>query len=123
MARGEQSRGGAGELGQASISLVAVVPFLVLVALAALQFAFAGHAVLPAANAARAAARASYTGADPTRAARAALPRSLRDGAKVRTADGSAEVELDAPRALPVLPRIPVTAAAQLGPEGGVVGG
>lgn len=123
MAFGERRRIDGGELGQASVSLIAVVPVLIVVALAAIQFALAGHAVLSAANAARAAARASYTGADPTRAARAALPDSLRDGVRVRTASDRAEVELRAPRALPFLPAIAVSGSALLGPEDGVSDG
>lgn len=123
MAIGATSRSARRELGQASVSLVAVVPALVIAALAALQFALCGHAALSAANAARAAARASYAGADATRAARAALPDALRPGVTVRTADGRAEVELEAPRALPLLPHIPVSASARLGPEGGIAGG
>lgn len=108
------------QAGQSSVSLIAVVPAFIVAALAAVQFALAGHAALSAANAARAAARASYAGADPTTAARAALPRSLRDGVEVRTTGDRAEVEVEAPRALPFLPVIPVTAAAELGPSGGV---
>ena len=108
-----------GQAGQASVSLVAVVPAFLVAALAAVQFGLAGHAALSAANAARAAARASYTGADPSAAARAALPSSLVGGAEVSTDGDSAEVEVSTPRALPFLPIIPVTATAQLGPAGG----
>ena len=118
-----EARRGCGERGQAAVSLVAVVPGLILAALAAIQFALAGHAALSAANAARAAARAAFAGTDPERAARAALPESLRDGAEVDAGDEGAEVELDAPRALPFLPRIPVSASALLGPEDGVPDG
>lgn len=123
MASGGARRPRAGEGGQAAVSLIAVVPALVLVALAMVQFALAGHAALSAANAARAAARASYAGSDPESAARAALPSSLREGARVSTDEEGAEVELRAPRALPFLPAIPVSASALLGPEGGVAGG
>ena len=112
-----------GEAGQASVSLIAVVPGLIVAALAAIQFALAGHAALSAANAARAAARASYTGADPTVAARAALPDALVRGADVRTEGDRVRVELDAPSALPFLPAVPVGASAALGPAGGVPGG
>ena len=71
-------------------------------------------------RAARAAARAAYAGTDPERAAKAALPDSMRGSLVVHAGDDRAEVELDAPRALPFLPRIPVSAAALLGPEDGV---
>lgn len=111
------------ERGQASVSLIAVVPALIVAALAAIQFALAGHAALSAANAARAAARASYAGADVGDAARAALPDSMRDGAEVRTDGGKAKVEVEAPRALPFLPPIPVSASTALGPEGGELDG
>ena len=109
-----------GQRGQASVALIAVVPGLIVAALAAIQFALAGHAALSAANAARAAARASYAGANPVRAARAALPGSLRDGARVDSSDEETEVEVRAPRALPFLPAIAISAAAHVGPEDGV---
>lgn len=109
-----------GDGGQASVSLVAVVPGLVILALAMVQFALAGHAALSAANAARAAARASYTGSDPTDAARAALPPSFRERAEVSARGDRAEVEVEAPRALPFLPVIDVTGSAQLAPDDGV---
>jgi hypothetical protein len=118
---GERPRGG--ESGQASIALIAAVPALVVAALAALQFALAGDAALSAANAARAAARASYVGADPSMAARAALPPSLRNGVRVRAREDHAEVRVEAPRALPFLPGIGVSASAGIGPAGGVPGG
>lgn len=110
----------AGESGQASVSFVAVVPGLVIVALAMVQFALAGHAALAAANAARAAARASYTGSDPADAARAALPPSFREQAEVSARGDRAEVEVKAPRALPFFPVIDVTGSAQLAPDDGI---
>lgn len=105
------------------MSLAAVVPGLIVAALAALQFALAGHALLSASHAARAAARASYTGADPDDAARSALPRSFRAAADVTTDGATAEVEVEAPRALPFLPAIPVSASAELGPRDGAPDG
>ena len=117
-------RGGkSGESGQVAVSLVAVVPGLILVALAMVQFALAGHAALSAATAARAAARASYTGSDPAEAARAALPASLRDGVRVTSDRDRTRVELKAPRALPFLPSIPIAASALLGPAEGATDG
>ena len=112
-----------GQHGQVSVSLVAVVPGLIVAALAAIQFGLAGYAVLSAANASRAAARASYTGADPEEAARAALPEALLGNAKVRAPEDRAEVEVLVPRTLPFLPAIPVSASAQLGPDEGVPDG
>jgi len=114
---------GSGESGQAAVAFVAVIPVLVIVALALLQAALAGHAVLTAAGAARAAARADYVGADPERAARRALPPSFRAAATVEVGADSAAVEVTAPRALPLGPRIPVSAASLLGPPEGVPGG
>jgi len=111
------------QAGQASVAFVAVVPGLIVAALAAIQFALAGHAALSAANAARAAARAEYVGGDPAKAARAALPGSFRAAAEVRAREDRAEVEVEAPRALPFLPAIPVSASALLGPEDGVPDG
>jgi len=122
MIRRERSRVG-DEVGQASVALVAVVPGLILAALAAVQFALAGHAAISAANAARAAARASYAGANVADAARAALPESFREEADVRKREEGVEVEVDAPRALPFLPAIGVSAAAALGPEDGAPDG
>jgi Flp pilus assembly protein TadG len=123
MASEHADRGSEGEKGQAAVSFVAVVPLLVLIGLALAQFALAGHAAVSAATAARAAARASYTGSDPTRAARAALPPALREGAKVAVDDEGAEVEVRAPEALPVLPAIHVRGSAELGPEDGLPDG
>lgn len=116
-------RRGAGEGGQAAVSLIAVVPGLILLALAMVQFVLAGHAAISAATAARAAARASYAGSDPTRAARAALPPPMREDAEVSTDDEGAEVEVRAPRALPFLPAIAVRGSAELGPADGVADG
>jgi hypothetical protein len=99
---------------------VATVPAVILVALTMVQFALAGHAAMAAANAARAAARAAYTGGDAAAAARAALPESLREGLSVSADGARAEVEVQAPRALPFMPEVPVSSRAELGPEDGV---
>jgi hypothetical protein len=112
-----------GERGQAAVAFVAAVPVLVAITLALLQLTLAGHATLNAANAARAAARADYVGAGVERAARQALPPSLREGAAVAVGDASVEVELEVPRALPVGPPIAVSASSRLGPADGVPGG
>ena len=71
------------ESGQASVELVAVVPFVILAALAACQIALAGHTLWLTAGAARAAARADTVGASPERAARSALPDSMERGLSV----------------------------------------
>lgn len=123
MSHARRPRSPSDECGQASVSLVAVVPGLIVAALAAIQFALAGYALLSAANASRAAARASYAGADAEDAARAALPDSMRGEARVRTPDDRAEVRVLVPKAFPFLPSIPVSASAALGPDDGVPDG
>jgi Flp pilus assembly protein TadG len=62
------------ESGQASVELVALLPLLVAVVAAAAQLLAAGAARELAGNAAEAGAIALVQGADPNRAARAALP-------------------------------------------------
>jgi hypothetical protein len=76
--------------GQASVEMVAVIPFLILAALAAWQIALAGHALWLTAGAARAAARAETVGASAERAARSALPDAMEHDLSVerRRADG-----------------------------------
>src|SRR4051794_24452470 len=105
-----------GEEGTASVELVAVVPFLLLALLAAAQIALAGQALWSASVAARAGARAGVVGGDPAAAARAALPPSLRRGAKVEDDDGVA-VRVEVPRLIPSLPSVRVGASSSL--EGG----
>lgn len=107
-----------GEEGTASVELVAVVPFLLLAVLAAAQLALAGQALWSAGVAARAGARAALVGGDPDAAARAALPPSMRPGAKVEDEDG-VRVRVDVPRLIPSLPAVRVGAASALGGEDG----
>jgi pilus assembly protein CpaE len=112
MARTSQS-------GQASVEMVAVVPFVLLVGLVLWQLVLAGHTLWMAGNAARVAARAEAVGSDAERAARTALPDALERGMQVSEAGSSAgvEVRLQVPF---VLPRwqtpIPVAASANLEP-------
>ena len=72
------------ERGQASVELIGVVPFVLLVGAVAWQLALAGHTAWLGAHAARAAARADTVGRDAAGAARSALPRSLERGLEVR---------------------------------------
>ena len=72
------------QLGQASVELVAILPFVVLVGAVVWQLALAGHTAWLTANAARAAARADTVGRDTGRAARSALPRSMERDLEVR---------------------------------------
>ena len=104
--------------GQASAELVAIVPLLVLVVAAAAQFAAAGWALWSAASAARAGARAAHVGGDPERVARDALPKPLRKDAEIDD-DEDLRVRLEAPGLVPGLPRIGVSAAANLDPLAG----
>ena len=108
-----------GEEGTASVELVAVVPFLLLALLVAAQIALAGQALWSAGVAARAGARAALVGEDAAAAARAALPSSMRQGARVEEGDGAEaepgiSVEVEVPRLLPSLPRVRVAAGSGL---------
>jgi hypothetical protein len=98
--------------------LIAVVPFLLLAVLAAAQIALAGHALWSASVAARAGARAALVGGDARRAARRALPPSMRAGAEVDDS-GAVSVRVAVPRLWPRLPRVLVGAKSSLGVDGG----
>jgi hypothetical protein len=88
----------AGQAGQASVELVAVVPFVLLVALVCWQLALAGQTAWLCANAARAAARAEVVGRDGAAAARSALPGTLEHGLKVtRAGKGAVRVAVRLP--------------------------
>lgn len=107
-----------GEEGTASVELVAVVPFLLLAMVAVAQIALAGQALWSASVAARAGARAALVGGDATAAARAALPPSLRHGAKVED-EGEVAVRVEVPRLIPSLPPVRVGASSGLEPGDG----
>jgi hypothetical protein len=107
-----------GEEGTASVELVAVVPFLLLALLAAAQIAVAGQALWSAGVAARAGARAALVDEDATVAARRALSPSLRSGAEVEDA-GKISVRVPVPQLLPGLPKVMVSAGADLEPGDG----
>lgn len=106
------------EAGTASVELIAVVPFLLLLTLVAAQLALAGQALWSAGVAARAGARAALVGSDARQAARRALPPSMRAQAKVSDT-GAVAVRVVVPRLLPGLPRFTVDARTQLGPGDG----
>lgn len=112
------SSAGHREGGTASVELVAVVPFLLLAVLAAVQIALAGQALWSASVAARAGARAALVGADATAAAQRALPPSLRAGSTVKES-GEVSVRVPVPRLFPGLPRVTVGARADLEPGDG----
>lgn len=107
------------ERGQASVELVAALPFVLLAGALAWQLALAGHTAWMAAHAARAGARAEVVDGDVGAAVRSALPGGLERGLEVRRSDGAVRVRV----AVPLLHhgwRLPVTvgASASLG-EGG----
>jgi hypothetical protein len=82
--------------GQATVELVALLPVIVVIALAVWQVAVAGHAVWAAGAAARAAARAEAVGGSAERVARRLLPRRVRGRARVRAEEGG-EVRVEVP--------------------------
>jgi pilus assembly protein CpaE len=87
-----------GQRGQASIELVAALPFVLLVAAIVWQLALAGQTAWLTANAARAGARAEVVGRDPEVAARSALPGSLERGLEVeRRGAGGVRVSVRIP--------------------------
>lgn len=89
---------GSTERGQASVELVAVLPFVLLAGLICWQLALAGHVAWMSAHAARAGARAELVGKDPASAARSALPDGLERGLEVdRTGAGGVRVGVDVP--------------------------
>jgi hypothetical protein len=106
-----------GEGGTASVELIAVMPFLFLAVLAVAQLGLVGQALWSAGVAARAGARAALVGGSAPKAARAALPTSMRQGSAVREEDG-VTVRVAVPRLLPGLPRIEIAARTSLGGDG-----
>ena len=77
-----------GELGQATVELVALLPLLAVIGTLLWQAVVAGQAIWFAGSAARAAARASAIGADARAAALRVLPERLEDGLEVRRERG-----------------------------------
>jgi hypothetical protein len=99
------------------VEFVAVVPFVLVAALVAWQLVLVGHVAWDAAGAARSGARAAVVGGDAARAARSALPMSLRRGTSV-TARAGGGVRVSVPIPLVVYNwRTPlhVSATASLG--------
>ena len=116
-------RGRPRESGQASVELVAAIPVLLVGLALAVQAALVGYGAWSAGTAARAAARASYVGADPLNAARAALPGALRDRVEINADgdDGGAiEVALEVPTVIPKIGPIELSSSSQLGPADGL---
>jgi hypothetical protein len=87
--------------GQATVELVALLPFVGLVIAILWQVALAGSAIWFAGGAARAAARAEAVGTDPLRAARGVLPGRLEHGLRVhRERDGGIALVVQIPAVL-----------------------
>lgn len=107
------SSAGHRERGTASVELVAVIPFLLLAVLAAVQIVLAGHSLWSAGVAARAGARAALVGRDATAAARRALPPSLREGVEVKGGE-EVSVRVAVPGFFPGLPALEVGASSAL---------
>ena len=100
--------------GQASVELVALLPFLALVVAALGQVALLAHASWAASQAATAAARAHAVGNDPVLAARHALPGHLEHGLRVDAGDGGeVRVRLRGPSLVPALSVGAITASGR----------
>jgi TadE-like protein len=89
--------------GQASIETVALLPVLLLAAVACWQAVLVGWTAVSAAHAARAAARAELVGDPPQPAAMAALPDSMRAGLAVRSDGRAVHVHVRVPAVIPGL--------------------
>jgi len=111
--RRREHRHRAYERGQASVELVAIVPFALLAGLIVFQLALAGHAAWMSANAARVAARAETVGKNGEQAARSALPAYLERGLQVERAEGSrVTVRVRVPYVVPIRAASPVAVSA-----------
>ena len=92
-----------GQLGQATVELVAALPALLLAAFLALQLLAAGFALTLADGAAEAGAMALASGRDAGPAARGALPGWARGRASVEVRGGRVTVEVRPPSPLGLL--------------------
>ena len=111
--RGGVARSFRGERGQAALELLAVLPLLLAVALAATQLLVVGYASVLAGNAAEAAALALAGGGDPRAAAHDALPGWSRTRARLSVTGGHVQVRLRPPTLLRALTgRLEVSASA-----------
>src|SRR5438094_277894 len=104
------------QTGQATVELVAAVPFVLLAAAVAWQLALAGQTAWLCANAAQAGALAMAGGADVASAARDAVPGWSKAGMRVRVAGREVRVTMRPPSPLRALGRrLEVAAAARVG--------
>ena len=85
------------EQGQASVELVAALPFVLLLGALVWQCALAGHTAWLTAHAARAGARAEVVDGDVRQAVRSALPDGLEHGLKVERDAGRVRVSVEVP--------------------------
>lgn len=110
--------------GQATVAFIATLPALLVAALLLAQVAAVGYSLWSAAGAARAGARAALVGAPVEPAVRAALPPGLaaRSTVDVALGDGRVDVEIRAPRLLPLLPALTVEGGSRLDPGAGSSG-
>lgn len=83
--------------GATTVEFVAMLPVVVVLALAAWQVLVAAQAAWLSGGAATAAARAQAIGADPRVAAKRRLPGPLQRGFRVRTKDGEVTVRVAVP--------------------------
>ncbi len=104
--------------GQASVELVALLPLVLVCALAGWQLIVGGHAAWAAGSAARAAARAHAVGADPRASAQRVLPGRLERGLSVRAGrDGAVEVRVPVPAVLGGGTLTTITTRARFAPQ------
>lgn len=92
--------------GQATVELLAIVPLLMLVSLLGFCLLAAGRARELAAHAAAAGAMAVLQDGEPDDAARAALPRSSADIARIHVRGGTVTVTVRPRLPLPVIDRL-----------------
>lgn len=92
---------------------------ILIAALVLVQVAVVGWSAWSAANAARAGARAQLVGSEVEEAALAALPAALSGRATVTTGERLVQVEVRAPKLLPLGPAFEVGSGAALDPSGG----
>jgi pilus assembly protein CpaE len=91
----------ADEQGQASVELVAALPFVLVLAALVWQLALAGHTLLTTAHAARSGARAALVDRNVDRAALSVLPEAMERGMKVERGSGVVTVRVRMPLLLP----------------------
>lgn len=99
------------ERGQASVELVAALPFVLLVGALVWQCALAGHTAWLAAHAARSGARAELVDGDVGSAVRSVLPGGLERGLRIERKGGVVRVGVRVPLLLHRW-RLPVTVGA-----------